>query len=453
MCEEAELLEQRVGPLQRILSGSAQILTSTLSVSLLGLINNILFAHYLGIEEYGIALTAVATVGLLSGWAGFGAESFLGADIARELGEGHHGAARRLLRNYVALRLATTAGLAFGLLTVGRIFLTGTFSDLSPELLPGITLLVVGQSLASTHKVAFLAYQQFGRVARLTVSEALVRTVIVIVLPFISWRSASFAVMAYGASSLLTAALFSPRLWVLLTQRVGDGGEGLRFTEALRRHGKWSILLSATKGTGDALPNLVLASVAGTEFVAIYHVAASYIAVLQIPINSIAQVLGPVIANELDSAQLIAVRVTKYGVLLALPLGLCGALLGQWLIPILFSGSFLSSVTVAVILAPVIVSGALRTSQRALLYALRRQDLALSSYAIAFLFDIVLSAVMAWKWGVVGFAVARMAASFFIFMVREHQLRGLGKGLPTTEVIHLDEFDRNLLRRLVARFI
>jgi O-antigen/teichoic acid export membrane protein len=259
--------------------------------------------------------------------------------------------------------------------------------------------------------------------------------------------------MAYGASSFLAGTLFLPRVWFLLTQRISNAEEGLRLMDAVRQHGKWSILLTATKKTGDALPNIVLASVAGTEFVAIYHVAASYINVLQTPINSIGQVLGPVIANEFDSAQLIVERVTKYGIILAVPLSLFGAILAQWLIPSLFSGSYENSVKVAVILAPMIISGALRSSQRALLYALRRQDLALSSYALVFVFDVSLSAVMAWQWSVVGFAVARTAATFFIFIVREYQLRRLGRGLPTAKVLHLDEFDRSILRRLVTRFI
>jgi len=408
-------------------------------------------ARYLGIEEYGTALIVLATVGLFIGWTGLGAESFLGTDIARELGEGRDGTAQGLVRRYVALRLGTTLGLVVGFLMVGRTFLSGRFSDWSPEMLVAITLLLVGQSLTSINKIAFLSYQQFGPVASLTVIETLVRTLIVIALPFVSWQSASFVVMAYGASTLLAATLFLPRVWKLLTERISNAEEGLQFMDALRQHGKWGILLSATKATGDALPSIVLATVAGTEFVAIYHVAARYITVLQIPINSMGQVLGPVIAHELDSAQPITERVTKYGVILAVPLTLFGAILAQWLIPFLFSGSYEHSVTVAVILTPMIISAALRASQRALLYALRRQDLALSSYALAFVFDVSLSTVMAWQWNVVGFAVARTAATFFIFTVRDYQLRRLGRGLPTTRIFHLDEFDRNILRWLVTR--
>lgn len=446
-------MEDGFGSVRRVIVGAAQMFSSNAIVSLLGLINMVIFARYLGTDDFGAALAVVATIGALTGWGGLGLEEFLSIDAARETGEGRDGTSRRLLRQYVGIRVLTTAILTIGLLSVGGAYLGPRLGVSSGSLRVALFLLVVGQSFSFVSKTVFFSYQRFKLVAGASVVEALTRTAVALALFLGAGRTPVIAILAYGAGACAGVFAFLPALRGLLTRQVLNHEEGLTLRRAVSGHGKWALVANLIKRGADPVPDVLLAGVAGPAALATYRVASRLVEVIQLPINVVGEVLAPVVASNLASARELTARITKYCLGLAVVLTAAGLLLARPLIVALFSPAYEQSAVVALVLMPAVVSVALRIRQRPLMASLRRQDLLLLSYVLVVPLEIGFAGLATILWGVVGFAAVRVGATFAIFGVREYQLRRAGQGIKFRESFKVDSFDWLIVRKAVTKVV
>ena len=439
--------------IKKVFWGSSQLFVSQVAISFLGFVGTLLLTRYLGKAEYGSFLLVMSMVSLSGMFAGFGIEGYLGTDIAREIGEERYGSVKHLLKEYIALKLALVLLVFGGFLLVSKFYIRAVYGEPVFSLLNIASLFILIQGVKNVYSLIFNSHTNFGYLALLNTGEMLCKTISIAV-AVIAVPNVNFVLLVYFLGSLCSLLIISPLVKRTLSYWGNVQEErASSFIGGLKRHGKWAIILEMTKTSTSQLPNLILASFVNTEAVAIYNVATKFVSLLEVPLISFEKVLLTTLAREIRRARNILLHATKYSLAFAVPLYVFALFTTDVLLISFFSNKYVQAAFIAKIMLPAILSYALRVAQRPALYSFRKQDLLFTSHLAVSAAYLGVGTLLTYYFGVVGFAVTNVISGFVAFFIRNYLAgKHIGLQIALKDVLTVDEFDKKMLKKGLARF-
>lgn len=439
--------------IKKVFLESSQLFISQVAISFLGFVGTLLLTRYLGKAEYGSLLLVMSMVSLSSMFAGLGIEGYLGTDVARDIGEKRYGKVKHLLKEYVALKLVLVLLVFGGFLLLSKFYIRAVSGAPVFSLLNIASLFILTQGVKDVFSLIFSSHTNFGYLALFNTGEMFCKTIFMAV-AVIAVPSVNFALLAYFLASLCSLLIISPLVKRTLSYWGSVQEErASSFLEGLKKHGKWAITLNMTKTSTSQLPNLILASFVNTEAVAIYNVAAKFVSLLEVPLISFEEVLLTILAREIRRAHSILLHATKYSLAFAILLCTFAFFITDRLLVAFFSNKYVQAAFIAKIMLLAIIAYALRVAQRPVFYSFRKQDLLFTSHLAVSATYLGVGTLLAYYFGVVGFAVANTISGFMVFFIRNYLMgKHVGLQIGFKDVLTVNEFDKKMLKEGLARF-
>lgn len=434
----------------RILGGTLALSSATVVTRVASFFSVLLITRSMSLHDFGamqLALTVTGPIGFLTS---FGVETAMVAELARRLGEGAPGSARKLFRSFARQKI----GLTILLLVIGwfgRTHMTEWLGEYVADYFLWIAVLATTYAVGSTMEALLQATERFLYLSWSVIVESLLRLLFLVI---ILWGQGGLTpTTAIGISALAKAsALLLVELPEVVRQYrrwASSPLTGGGMAQLLWTHGKWGVVSQGILPQIDnALRPWMVNFFFGTAAVALTTFPGHLFGALTV-LFPIHKVIAPRIARTIHDpvrAADIARRATKLGVwsavLLAITSSLAVVPFVRWFFP-----AYEASIIFYWVIAPRLIVLAIGAEQDAFFQALRVQKSLVKYQIIVVLSNVTLLPIALRVFGLAGLFAERTVAVGVVTVLREQYLRRV-HGVATIgfrDLFHFSADDRALL--------
>lgn len=438
-----------------IFGGTAALSASTVATRITSFLSVLLITRSLSLFDYGALTLALSVAGPLAFLSGLGVETAVSADIARAVGVGELGAAKKLYRSFARQKLGATVFIIAAAWFL-REPLALRFGEAVGDYFFWIGLWAAANAAASLVTLLLASHARFPIVSLADTTEGLVRLGILGVL-FLASAITPFAIIAAGILAKAFGAIVAlPTARRLIAPWRGVSETGTSFWGMLRAHGKWS---TVSQGVIPQIDNLVrpwtVSFFFGPAGVALISIPSNIFAALSI-LFPIHKVIAPIIAqriNDPQGAARIAQKAAKLNVWVSVALALIASALIAPFIRVFFP-QYEASIVLFWILIPRLPLLALGSAQDPFFQAFRAQRDLVRYQLVELCSDVTLLPLLLRVTGLPGIFLERFLAIAAFTALRESYLRrrhGIATILPR-EFVRFTAEDRVLVREVFNSF-
>jgi O-antigen/teichoic acid export membrane protein len=347
--------------LRRVVKNSSYLSSSNTLAAGLSFVQGILIARLLGLDGLGEVTAIIAFVTAVNVLLSFRmsevvvrhvnqARAASPPSLSTPLPAGDGGQAAAIVKG-VALTEALTSLVAFGVMVLLSGWAAQTFVK-EPAAQPLIVfygLIILSNLIFETSRGVLQTYGQFGRFSVINLAQTLLTFAIVLAAVLSSTASVRLVLAAYFAGKtlagiaiiVLAARVLNERLpgWLRIPLRTYSGWRGLLgFALSTNLNGTVNLLVR------DNIP-LYIAALTGTAEVAYFKIAFGFTNLLMLPIEpfiwpTYTEITTTISRGQLESTRRLLRRVSVISAGWVLAAGGAVALLGWWLIPLLYGPEF-----------------------------------------------------------------------------------------------------------------
>lgn len=439
----------------RILGGTLALSSATVVTRVASFFSVLLITRSMSLYDFGAMQLALTVTGPIGFFTSFGVETAMVAELARRLGEGAPGSARRLFRSFARQKVGFTLLLLL-VGWLGRAQITAWLGAYVADYFLWIALLATTYAVASAMESLLQATEQFIYLSWSVIVESVLRLVFLLMIVF--WGQGTLTpTAAIGVSALAKA---SALLLVELPEVVRQyrrwasaplSGGGM--VQLLRTHGKWGVVSQGILPQIDnALRPWMVHFFFGTAAVALTTFPGHLFGALTV-LFPIHKVIAPRIARTIHEparAADIARRATKLGVWSAILLAVLSSLavvpFVRWFFP-----AYEASIPLYWVIAPRLIVLAIGAEQDAFFQALRVQKSLVKYQTIGVLSNVTLLPVALRLFGLAGLFGERTVSLSVITVLRERYLRRVHHvaTIGLRDLFHFSKEDRALLGEVI----
>ncbi len=440
---------------RRILGGVALNALEQVSTHLFSLVSFFVIVNELSLKDFGLLHLLFTVISPGTVIALMGMDRLMVADIAVYRAQKEFGRIKELVREY-SVAVAVVLVLLFA---VSWLFKEGISHYYDANLTPfywALVFLIIGQVVLNLTSVVFEAYERFDFSLAQKTGEALIRTIAVCSLYLWIGFSLHSVLWAYVIAKCVTASvsifgvahLFPHEAEVIREYR------GI-LMNIVRKHGKWemfsSLSLTITDNIGPWLVNF-LVSTESVAIVAFAQKVSSIFGALFPVRGTLFPILSHSIATSKELAIVIATKVKKYSMMIAIVFYFGVVLFIRPVIDI-FSPQYGAAVMLIDLAMLRIFIDVLTLGQSAVLYSLKKQKLNFALSLASSVMSAVSQLVCILLFGARGVILSSLLVSFLNGAFREYVLitRLHFSLLDWKALVRFDEHDRVLLAQLRTR--
>jgi len=336
--------------LRRVVKNSGYLSSSNTLAAGLSFVQGILIARLLGVNGLGEVTTIIAFVTAVNVLLSFRMSEVVVRYVNRALAAGQGREAGAIVKG-AALTEALTSLVAFGVMVLlsnwaARVFLKDPAAQ---PLIIFYGLIILSNLIFETSRGVLQAYGQFGRFALINLTQTILTFVIILAAVFTSVASVRLVLAAYMAGKTLAGVAI-----VVLALRVLNDRLPAWRGAPIRAYTGWRGLLGFALNTNlngtvnllvrDNIP-LYIAVLTSTAQVAYFKVAFGFTNLLMLPIEpfiwpTYTEITHTIAVRHFDSTRRLLRQVSAISAGWVLAAGGAVALLGWWLIPLLYGPEF-----------------------------------------------------------------------------------------------------------------
>lgn len=397
--------------------------------------------------DYGVVELAQAAVGLFSLFLLPGLTSTIVADVALERSKGDVATAKGLLLSFFRVHLALCV-LAWAIVFFGAELISAFHDHHITGLIKILAFMFLIAPFRTLLAIIFRVYLTFTVQAFNSVTEALVR-IIVLCIGFFGFGLGYYAVvLAAVASEYVTFALFAYVGYRIASDMHAVKAKSMAYFSTLYAHGKWSVFASYFNTMGQNVRLWIIQYILGAEYVGYFSVAYGMLQHTMdfMPIGS---VLAPIIPKYVsEKAKLLPIlrKAIKYHLLAFLALALVAVFIFSPILSLLFP-QYALSITIYNIMLIAFVPLSFAAIFTPTFFALRAQKSLFWSIGVKNLSIALLAPIGAMTFGLFGIAIEYILTNTLFSFERYRVLRRMvpGFSIAARSFVTYDDADRMIV--------
>ncbi|MFA6429349.1 MAG: hypothetical protein WCV84_02515 [Patescibacteria group bacterium] len=435
-----------------IAHGSAVITASRLLLKVLALGSYYIILRKLSLHDYGIVTLALSISGPVLAISGLGLDDLVFANGARARGEKRFGEYQATIRGFLAVKFVLVIALTLMLIWV-QTLLGQKYQDLLAQFFLPLLCWIWVTNIRGFFDAYVQMCEEFSVYARASIVESIIRLILVVGF-FLFWEiNIATVLWAYVLSKALGSAEVILAVFRHKFASVALHASLIAYVRFVREKGAWEI---ARMLVGQLLSNLgqwLLGIMVSVEAVALMSFATTLNSIVT-QLSPFKQVLLPVMARlsaEAGSASLVARRMSKYGMWLAVVVVCVSAVVAPigvaWMVP-----KYLPAIPLFYLAMVSQLINATTMSHGSLMYAYNEQRYLLGLSLFGTLSSFTLLPALTWTMGAYGVLIENHVSTIVIAWLRERRLRSK-YGVSTfriQDLWHWTEEDRTTLLRVIA---
>ncbi len=439
------------------LGNFAWVSAGSMASMIISFFSSLLIIIHLSVYEYGLLVLALSIVAVFEFFLDFGLSPVISTEIAQELGKERLDYAKTLIISFSKFTLFM--GIVVSLL----IFIfSNTLADFVSKpavasLIRIASLMIFLTSLKYIFELSFESSLRFKYRGAMDTLESLSKVGWVVSFIYLGVFNLETAFLCYSLAMAVSLSVS----WVFLIRSV-EQYRGIRpvkkplFKNIIKRHGKYRIIMQSFQKVQGNLPLWILEFLLGVEAVGIYALARRVYDFISLFLKSIEKVLIPTISYEIvrnkERVKRIIARGMKYGLFISLLTVISSWILINPILSLLGLERYYPSIPIFnVIVLNLVIIGGLYLA-RPLLFALKAQkELTLIHIATTIEMIVLTYYLTVLLHSPLSLPLTLIISNITVLVLRYRIIFKIAPSMRPSwrEVLFLDQYDKNLLRRIL----